>query len=410
MATYPTAIHLCSGYGGFELALRPWGVRTVAHVERDSYAASILMERMEQKRLDQAPIWDDLTTFDGEPWCGRVDILTAGFPCQPFSNAGARRGLDDDRWLWPSIARIISTVRPRFVVLENVPPVVRAGLPAVLADLAQLGFDAEWGLYSAADIGAPHRRQRWWCVAYAASNRSPTIIGARDSRPDADRSGSRTRPDETEPVAYAGSERLSRVSGIPHGAESENKRRINPNADHIVKRNVEAVADTESKRRQQVTGSALSVQGTDGERTRDHIVECDVKTVADTTSSRWVQDRLYDTGNSGTPISSGVSGNVGLGDSDVADTESARRESPTQQHQQQAITRPAGHRFPPTRDDAAAWSRWITEGGPQPVVRRLADGPPAGLADALHLGGNGLVPQTATAAIQQLLERGGWQL
>ena len=293
MATYPTAIHLCSGYGGFELALRPWGVRTVAHVERDSYAAAILMERMAQSRLDQAPIWDDLTTFDGEPWCGRVDILTAGFPCQPFSAAGARRGLDDDRWLWPAIARIVAQVRPRFVVLENVPPVVRAGLPAVLADLAQLGFDAEWGLYSAADIGAPHRRQRWWCVAYAAS-------------------------------------------------------------------------------------------------------------------SRWAQDRLYDTGNSGTPISSGISENVGLGDSSVADT--VRSGCQGQAGTERTNGNSAGHSFPPTRDDAAAWSRWISEGGPQPVVRRLADGPPAGLADALHLGGNGLVPQTATAAIQQLLERGGWQL
>ena len=330
MATYPTAIHLCSGYGGFELALRPWGVRTVAHVERDSYAASILMERMEQKRLDQAPIWDDLTTFDGEPWRRRVDLITAGFPCQPFSAAGARRGLDDDRWLWPSIARIITEIRPRFVVLENVPPVVRAGLPAVLADLAQLGFDAEWGLYSAADIGAPHRRQRWWCVA------------------------------------YAGSERLSRVSGIPHGAESENKRRINANADHIVKRNVEAVADTGSARREWEWPVATRSQLNDACRSS-------TDNVADTESVGSLPGQRPATRDRWT----------------VAE---------------------AGHRFPPTRDDAAAWSRWISEGGPQPVVRRLADGPPAGLADALHLGGNGLVPQTATAAIQQLLERGGWQL
>ena len=76
MVTHPTAIHLCSGYGGFELALRDWDVRTVCHVERDAYAAAILMERMEQERLDQAPIWDDIDTFDGEPWHRRVDLIS----------------------------------------------------------------------------------------------------------------------------------------------------------------------------------------------------------------------------------------------------------------------------------------------------------------------------------------------
>lgn len=287
------------------------------------------MERMAQSRLDQAPIWDDLTTFDGEPWCGRVDLITAGFPCQPFSAAGARRGLDDDRWLWPAIARIVSQIRPRFVVLENVPPVVRAGLPAVLADLAQLGFDAEWGLYSAADVGAPHQRQRWWCVAHATSDGSPTVVGARDGRPNADRSGCGTRPEETEPVADAAS------SGRP-------------------------------------------------------------------------QNRIDDTGNSSPTSSSTSSGNVDGRSSVMADT--VRSGCQGQAGAERPNGNSAGHSFPPTRDDAAAWSRWITEGRPQPVVRRDTDGPPSGLADALHLGGNGLVPQTATEAIRQLLDRGGWQL
>ena len=317
MAAHPTAIHLCSGYGGFELALRSWGVRTVAHVERDSYAASILMERMAQQRLDQAPIWDDLTTFDGEPWCGRVDLVTAGFPCQPFSAAGARRGLDDDRWLWPAIARIVAQVRPRFVVLENVPPVVRAGLPAVLADLAQLGFDAEWGLYSAADIGAPHRRQRWWCVAHT------------------DRGDDRGERVQVKTVS---------------GGTKLGRRRQND------------VAHTSSARREDDRADRERAQLGDAARS--------CSDVADT-------------------VRSGCQGQAG--------TERTNGNS-------------AGHSFPPSRDDTAAWSRWVAEGRPQPVVRRLADGPPAGLADALHLGGNGLVPQTATAAIRQLLERGGWQL
>ena len=164
------ALHLCSGYGGFELALREWGVRTVCHVERDAHAAATLVARMEEAHLDRAPIWDDLTTFDGRPWRGRVDIVTAGFPCQPFSAAGQRRGLDDERWIWPDIARIIRDVGPRFVILENVPGLVRHGLPSVLNDLAALGFNAEWGLLSAAAIGAPHKRERVWIVAHRNSD------------------------------------------------------------------------------------------------------------------------------------------------------------------------------------------------------------------------------------------------
>lgn len=163
------ALHLCSGYGGFELGLKLAGVdtRTVAHIERDSYAAAVLVARMEEQVLDQAPIWSDLTTFDADPWVGRVDIITAGFPCQPFSVAGAKRGINDERWLWPDIARIIADVGPRFVFLENVPGLVRHGLPYVLADLAELGFHAEWGMYSAAEVGAPHKRERFWLLAYS---------------------------------------------------------------------------------------------------------------------------------------------------------------------------------------------------------------------------------------------------
>lgn len=96
-----TALNLCDGYGGFSRALVPFGVRTVCRVERDSYAAAILMERMGEARLDQAPIWDDLETFDGVPWRGRVDWITAGFPCPDFSSAGSRAGVDGEHWLWP---------------------------------------------------------------------------------------------------------------------------------------------------------------------------------------------------------------------------------------------------------------------------------------------------------------------
>ena len=163
---------LCAGVGGLELGLRLAlsEYRCVCYVEREAYAARVLVSRMEDQTLDQAPIWDDIETFDGKPWRGIVDVISAGFPCQPWSDAGKRHGLEDDRWLWEDIARIISEVRPCHVFLENVPGLARGGLSAVLGSLSVLGFDAEWGIFSAAASGAPHVRKRLFILAHANGN------------------------------------------------------------------------------------------------------------------------------------------------------------------------------------------------------------------------------------------------
>ena len=166
---------LCSGIGGIDLGLRmalgPGGYRTVCHVEREAFAAAVLVARMEDKALDLAPIWDDLATFRGEPWRGVVDLVSAGFPCQPWSVAGKRKGTEDERWIWPSIVRIVREVEPALVFVENVPGLYRHGLREVLSDLAALGFDAEWTNLRASDVGAPHRRERLFVLAYHIGGR-----------------------------------------------------------------------------------------------------------------------------------------------------------------------------------------------------------------------------------------------
>jgi len=165
---------LFAGYGGLELgadAAFGGGVRTVCYVEREAYAASTLVARMEESSLDQAPIWDDVTTFDGKPWRGVVDLVTAGFPCQPFSAAGKKRGTDDERWLWDDIERILREVQPRWFVGENVPGLVRLGLEAVLRSLASLGYDVVWGAFQAGQVGASHKRERVFILARLADAR-----------------------------------------------------------------------------------------------------------------------------------------------------------------------------------------------------------------------------------------------
>lgn len=149
---------LCAGIGGFPLGLSATA-RTVCYVEREAYCVAVLVARMEAGDLDVAPVWSDLTTFDGHPWRGAVDIITAGFPCQPFSSAGKRRGMQDKRWLWPTIARIIDEVRPSWVFLENSPRIIKAALYGLARDLDELGYDCAWDIFSAAASGAPHIRK-----------------------------------------------------------------------------------------------------------------------------------------------------------------------------------------------------------------------------------------------------------
>lgn len=142
------------------------GWRTVCAVERDPYRQAVLLARQQDGCLDPFPIWDDARTFDGRPWRGIVDVVTAGFPCQPFSLAGKRRAEADERNGWPDTIRILREVRPRYALLENVPGLaVHPYFQRVLGDIAESGLDAEWDIIPAAAVGAIHLRWRLWIAA-----------------------------------------------------------------------------------------------------------------------------------------------------------------------------------------------------------------------------------------------------
>lgn len=161
--TWPLpTLGLFAGYGGLELGLERAGIaHTVCQVEIDPYCREI-----ERRHWPHATRHNDVREVRrGTDGTSGVDLICGGFPCQPVSVAGRRRAQADERWLWPEFARIVSELRPAIVVAENVPGLRTAGLRDVLADLAALGFDAEWTCFRAWDLGAPHLRDRFWLVA-----------------------------------------------------------------------------------------------------------------------------------------------------------------------------------------------------------------------------------------------------
>ena len=162
---------LFAGAGGGILGGVLLGWRTVCAVEINAYCARRLMQRQNEGHLPPFPIWDDVCSFDGLPWRGVVDVVSGGFPCQDISVAGKGAGIDGERsGLWGEMARIIGEVRPRFAFVENSPALVTRGLGRVLGDLAALGYDCRWTVLGASDVGAPHRRERFWLVANASNN------------------------------------------------------------------------------------------------------------------------------------------------------------------------------------------------------------------------------------------------
>jgi len=161
---------LFAGAGGGILGGHLLGWRTVCAVEWEAYPASVLVARQNDGLLPPFPVWDDIQTFDGKPWRGIVDVVSGGFPCQDRSAAGGGGGIDGEQsGMWTEMARIIREVRPSHVFVENSPMLTNRGLGRVLGDLASMGFDAQWGVLGAADVGANHQRDRIWISAYSNS-------------------------------------------------------------------------------------------------------------------------------------------------------------------------------------------------------------------------------------------------
>ena len=170
-----TCASLCSGYGGIELGLRRVvrDIRTVLYMEIEAFAQANLVSKIKAGLLDDAPVGSDIKALDSAPWVGKVDILTGGFPCQPFSSNGRRQATEDPRHLYPTFSRLVGEIRPNIVFLENVEGIISTkcrnqpgaedGEPVlfyVLRDLEKRGYETAWGVFGASEVGAPQQRRR----------------------------------------------------------------------------------------------------------------------------------------------------------------------------------------------------------------------------------------------------------
>lgn len=170
-------LSLFSGAGLGEWALRYLlGWECKGYVEWNQYCQKVLRARIDDGSFDAAPIFGDVRQFVQSGWAeqyrGFIDVVVAGFPCQPFSAVGKQLGADDPRNMWPATADAIRLIRPRYALLENVPGIINSGyFGRILGDLAEMGMDAIWGVFSACAAGAPHPRERLFILAYANSER-----------------------------------------------------------------------------------------------------------------------------------------------------------------------------------------------------------------------------------------------
>ena len=173
-------ISFCTGYGGLELGIRRAGVdvRTIVNVEIEAFCCANMAAKIEEGRMDNAPIWTDLKTFPAREFRGKVHGLIGGYPCQPFSSAGKRQGEKDPRHLWPYLLKHVRAIRPVWCFWENVAGHTTMGLWRVLSDLEEEGYRVETGIFSAEEVGAPHQRKRVFILGYSErAGQSRSIMG-----------------------------------------------------------------------------------------------------------------------------------------------------------------------------------------------------------------------------------------
>jgi DNA (cytosine-5)-methyltransferase 1 len=358
-------LSICSGVGGIELGLHAalaGRTRTVCYVENELGVGSILAARMEDGSLDPAPIWDDLRTFDPEPWSGRVDILAGGFPCQPHSVAGSQLGEDDPRELSGEVLRIAAGLGYPTLFLENVPGILRFYWDSIRPELREMGYEIEEGLFTASETGAPHRRERLFILAHAEGSGGSHGIAKTERQGRSPSSGVDNKLAHAESI---GSERPIRGRVASRESQATAGDRGNELADP------DGIGSTQNARDY---GKERSVSE----------AECQPKHGA--IISRGSRTELADT------YDEGLQRRDECGDS--------ARERATGTSSPELGELPL---YPPGPNDHEGWA-YLLNVMPEvePTFCRDADGAPAGVDRRLRAVGNGVVPAVAALAFREL--------
>lgn len=314
-------LDICAGSGIGSWVWKQLGGRTVCYIENDDYCQRLLQARIADGLICDAPIWDDLRSFDARPWRGRVDFIFGGIPCQPWSVAGKQEGESDPRDLWPDFLRVLRDVEPRFALVENVPGLIhrrkdkntkeqlQPAIGRLLGDLAESGYDAEWDCISASAVGAPHRRDRVWLVAYPRSTgtRLEAYRGSGQGREPTDASQSAILRQEDGPGSATGIDATGEDVAYPQSGQDDERDRgelpqeirggqaVNAAAGISSK----DVADTESDLRGTPRYEGFIALNRRSQQGNWWAVEPDVGRVADGVASR--VDRLKCLGNGWVP-------------------------------------------------------------------------------------------------------------
>ena len=197
-------LSLFSGIGGLDVALSPW-VKPITYCEIDPFCQGVLLSRMADESLCHGPLWDDITTLDGNIFRGAIDIIYGGFPCQDISIAGHGKGLEGERSrLFFEIMRMAKESESNFIFLENVPAITTRGGLQVVKTITDMGYDCRWCIISAASVGALHQRERWFLLAKLSGSRNNSSDGHADSKP-SKQTDTETKPIPTIKAAWRGS-------------------------------------------------------------------------------------------------------------------------------------------------------------------------------------------------------------
>ena len=388
-----THLSLCAGYDGIGIGLERVlpNLRAIAYVEIEAFAIANLVSKMESEQLDAAPVYTDVKTFPYKEFCGRVDILSGGFPCQPFSNAGVKKGVEDPRHLYPYISRGIEECKPRIVFLENVEGIISSKtadgesvLHYVLKDLERLGYQATAGVFSASEVGFPHQRKRVFILGQKMGHTS-SIRLCRPSEKQRETSTNKKR-EERRLHELEGTSALSRDESFEKRSDELSdtecsRMRGGRSSEECGDDTNRIQSDTKkrNKLRSEVEGCSTNISDTNGRGGRKDM---------------WREDR-----ESGLTYEESETRSA----SELGNTERARQSSSDDRQRETQYGRTSTWDVQSVARPNEQQHEW-EEPRVKPKLGRTTNGT-SSRVDRLRLLGNGVVPQTATKAFVTLFNR-----